>query len=158
MSKRWADGGVASLHVINVLHPGAFHVTFVSHKNKVAIWIQSGYRVVSAKASPRWGLDADYGPTATRKQTASPDYHVPSGSMLKDNSVAWGALLSHCRVSVQVFCSHFFPNVVPLFCTDLAGTSSANAGSVMKHLSFVILLYSSMCNKGKVISVFSVKL
>lgn len=52
-------------------------------------------------------------PTATRKQTASPDYQVPSGSMLRDNSVAWGALLSQCRVSVQVSCSHFFSHVVP---------------------------------------------
>lgn len=32
-------------------HPGAFHVTFVNHRHKVAIWIQSGSRVVSAKVS-----------------------------------------------------------------------------------------------------------
>jgi hypothetical protein len=45
--------------------------------------------------------------------------------MLRDNSVAWGTLLSQCRVSVQVFRSHFFSSVVPLFCTDPAGSPSA---------------------------------
>lgn len=70
-------------------------------------------------------------PTAKCKQAAYPDYYVPSGSMLRNNSVAWGTSVSQYRIAVQVFCTHFFSDVVPFFCTDPAGRTSANAGRVI---------------------------
>lgn len=70
--------------------------------------------------------------TAKNKQTVYPDCHVPSGSMLKDNSMSWGTSMSQYRIAIQVFCTHFFSDVVPFFCTDPAGRTSANAGSVIE--------------------------
>lgn len=63
-------------------------MTLVSHKyNAVRL------RMVSAKAF-QVGTKPIRTPTAKSEQTASPDCHVPSGSMLRDNSVAWGTYVT----------------------------------------------------------------
>lgn len=137
-------------------HSGAFHVTFVSHKYKVAIWFSQapGW---CRPCSVRWGrISLGLPRTAKLEQPVYPDCHVPSGSMLK-TTLRPGASVSQCRIAVQVFCTHFFSDVVPFFCTDPAGRTPANSGSDWST-SLLWLLYSLMCNKGKVISVFSVKL
>jgi hypothetical protein len=131
LSKCWADGGVASLHVFSVY----IQVLFMWHlwptNIKLPFEFSQAKGVVLAKVSQvREKLIR--APTATHKQTASPDYHVPSGSMLRDNSVAWGTPLSQCRLPFRCFVPISFLMLSPFFCTDLAGRPSASAGSVIE--------------------------
>lgn len=46
--------------------------------------------------------------------------------------MTWGTSISQYRIAVQVFCTHFFSDVTPFFCTSPAERPSANAGSVIE--------------------------
>lgn len=135
---------------------GAFHVTLWAHKHSCCLnsvrLLQGGV----SKASRRGGKVIRT--PAMGKQTASPDCHVPSGSMLRDNSVAWGTPRHSVGLPLRCFVPISFLMLSPSFVPIQLGEPQPTLEVWLKYLSFVTLLYSLMCNKGKVISVFSVKL